>query len=57
MRNVRGADHKTRPTHRQAPLQPLQDHLESSTYETFERDATKYTTYMEARRWWASGVS
>ena len=50
MRNVRGADHKTRPTHRQAPLQPLQDHLESSTYETFERDATKYTTYMEAVR-------
>lgn len=32
----------------QAPLQPLQDNLESSTYETFERDTIKYTTYQEA---------
>ncbi|PRW56786.1 arginine N-methyltransferase [Chlorella sorokiniana] len=32
----------------QSPLQPLQDNLESQTYETFERDATKYTTYEEA---------
>ncbi|KAL0038065.1 hypothetical protein WJX79_000828 [Trebouxia sp. C0005] len=29
----------------QAPLQPLQDNLESATYETFEKDTTKYTTY------------
>lgn len=32
----------------QAPLQPLQDHLESATYEVFERDATKYVTYERA---------
>lgn len=32
----------------QSPLQPLQDNLESQTYETFERDGTKYTTYEEA---------
>ncbi len=32
----------------QAPLQPLQDNLESSTYETFERDAAKYAAYEEA---------
>ena len=32
----------------QAPLQPLQDDLESSTYETFERDAPKYAAYREA---------
>jgi protein arginine N-methyltransferase 5 len=32
----------------QSPLQPLQDHLESATYEVFERDKTKYTTYEEA---------
>ncbi|QDZ24425.1 protein arginine N-methyltransferase [Chloropicon primus] len=32
----------------QSPLQPLQDHLESATYEVFERDQTKYTTYEEA---------
>lgn len=32
----------------QAPLQPLQDDLESSTYETFERDAPKYEAYREA---------
>lgn len=25
----------------QSPLQPLMDNLESQTYETFERDATK----------------
>ena len=34
----------------QAPLQPLQDNLESQTYETFERDATKYNVYGEAVR-------
>ena len=32
----------------QSPLQPLQDHLESATYEVFERDKMKYTTYEEA---------
>jgi hypothetical protein len=32
----------------QSPLQPLQDNLESQTYETFERDDTKYTTYEQA---------
>lgn len=32
----------------QAPLQPLQDNLESQTYETFERDDTKYIAYEEA---------
>ena len=32
----------------QAPLQPLQDNLENSTYETFERDTIKYTKYEEA---------
>ena len=32
----------------QSPLQPLQDHLESATYEVFERDRTKYETYEEA---------
>ena len=34
----------------QAPLQPLQDNLENSTYETFERDTIKYTKYEEAIR-------
>jgi protein arginine N-methyltransferase 5 len=34
----------------QAPLQPLQDNLESQTYETFERDSTKYKVYGEAVR-------
>ena len=34
----------------QAPLQPLQDNLENSTYETFERDSIKYTKYEEAIR-------
>ncbi|KAF9918000.1 hypothetical protein BX616_010641 [Lobosporangium transversale] len=29
----------------QAPLQPLQDNLESSTYETFEKDPVKYQQY------------
>ncbi|KAG0253627.1 hypothetical protein DFQ27_007291 [Actinomortierella ambigua] len=29
----------------QAPLQPLQDNLESSTYETFEKDPIKYQQY------------
>lgn len=32
----------------QAPLQPLMDHLESSTYATFERDAAKYDAYERA---------
>eukprot|EP00884_Botryococcus_braunii_P016344 jgi/Botrbrau1/3393/Bobra.0337s0034.1 len=32
----------------QAPLQPLQDNLESQTYETFEKDGTKYLAYEEA---------
>ena len=32
----------------QAPLQPLQDNLESSTYEVFEKDITKYSQYEEA---------
>lgn len=32
----------------QAPLQPLQDNLESQTYETFEKDSTKYETYEAA---------
>jgi protein arginine N-methyltransferase 5 len=30
------------------PLQPLQDNLEAATYETFERDAIKYTSYEAA---------
>ncbi|KAI8473882.1 MAG: PRMT5 arginine-N-methyltransferase-domain-containing protein [Monoraphidium minutum] len=34
----------------QAPLQPLMDNLESQTYETFEKDITKYATYQEAVR-------
>jgi type II protein arginine methyltransferase len=34
----------------QAPLQPLMDNLESSTYETFERDPVKYQLYQEAIR-------
>eukprot|EP00775_Hariotina_reticulata_P012234 gene12234-12372_t len=34
----------------QAPLQPLQDNLESQTYETFEKDVTKYNCYQEAVR-------
>lgn len=32
----------------QAPLQPLQDDLESQTYETFEKDPVKYVRYEEA---------
>lgn len=32
----------------QAPLQPLQDNLESQTYETFEKDPFKYVQYEEA---------
>jgi protein arginine N-methyltransferase 5 len=32
----------------QAPLQPLQDNLESATYEVFEKDQTKYSQYEEA---------
>lgn len=32
----------------QAPLQPLQDNLESQTYEVFERDSPKYISYENA---------
>ncbi|KAN0061417.1 hypothetical protein ACQY0O_006264 [Thecaphora frezii] len=32
----------------QAPLQPLMDNLESTTYEVFERDPVKYALYEEA---------
>ncbi|KAF8322644.1 PRMT5-domain-containing protein [Clavulina sp. PMI_390] len=32
----------------QAPLQPLMDNLQSTTYETFERDPVKYERYEEA---------
>jgi len=32
----------------QSPLQPLGDHLEYQTYETFEKDPVKYTNYGEA---------
>eukprot|EP00271_Cylindrocystis_brebissonii_P015961 TRINITY_DN39061_c0_g1_i1.p1 TRINITY_DN39061_c0_g1~~TRINITY_DN39061_c0_g1_i1.p1 ORF type:complete len:675 (-),score=92.30 TRINITY_DN39061_c0_g1_i1:75-2099(-) len=32
----------------QAPLQPLMDNLEAQTYETFEKDATKYSQYQMA---------
>mmetsp|Transcript_34182 Transcript_34182/g.107768 ORF Transcript_34182/g.107768 Transcript_34182/m.107768 type:complete len:636 (-) Transcript_34182:176-2083(-) len=32
----------------QAPLQPLQDNLESQTYETFEMDPVKYNAYENA---------
>jgi len=32
----------------QAPLQPLQDNLESQTYETFEKDPVKYVQYEAA---------
>lgn len=32
----------------QAPLQPLMDNLEAQTYETFERDPTKYIQYEKA---------
>lgn len=32
----------------QCPLQPLQDNLESQTYEVFERDSIKYVKYEEA---------
>jgi hypothetical protein len=32
----------------QSPLQPLQDNLESTTYETFERDGRKYEQYLLA---------
>lgn len=34
----------------QAPLQPLADNLESSTYETFEQDPVKYKQYQAAVR-------
>ncbi|XWS70630.1 hypothetical protein CRYUN_Cryun03dG0063200 [Craigia yunnanensis] len=32
----------------QAPLQPLMDHLEAQTYETFEKDSVKYMQYQRA---------
>ncbi|KAJ7518054.1 hypothetical protein O6H91_21G052500 [Diphasiastrum complanatum] len=32
----------------QAPLQPLMDNLEAQTYETFEKDSTKYSQYQKA---------
>ncbi|KAI9290872.1 PRMT5-domain-containing protein [Neoconidiobolus thromboides FSU 785] len=32
----------------QTPLQPLMDHLESATYEVFEKDPIKYQLYEEA---------
>ena len=34
----------------QCPLQPLQDNLESQTYEIFEKDPVKYVRYQEAVR-------
>jgi protein arginine N-methyltransferase 5 len=34
--------------HLQRPLQPLKDHLENSTYETFEKDPVKYQEYETA---------
>ena len=34
----------------QCPLQPLQDNLESQTYEIFEKDPVKYVRYQEAIR-------
>jgi type II protein arginine methyltransferase len=34
--------------HLQRPLQPLGDHLEFSTYETFEKDPVKYAQYKDA---------
>ncbi|KAJ3337070.1 hypothetical protein HDU93_001693 [Gonapodya sp. JEL0774] len=34
--------------HLQAPLQPLMDNLESSTYEVFEKDPVKYEQYEKA---------
>eukprot|EP00241_Pyramimonas_parkeae_P004115 CAMPEP_0114238944 /NCGR_PEP_ID=MMETSP0058-20121206/8189_1 /TAXON_ID=36894 /ORGANISM="Pyramimonas parkeae, CCMP726" /LENGTH=666 /DNA_ID=CAMNT_0001351077 /DNA_START=112 /DNA_END=2109 /DNA_ORIENTATION=- len=34
----------------QAPLQPLMDNLENQTYETFEKDDTKYVMYEKAVR-------
>lgn len=34
--------------HLQRPLQPLGDHLEFSTYETFEKDPVKYAEYQNA---------
>ena len=34
--------------HLQRPLQPLGDHLEFSTYETFEKDNVKYKEYQKA---------
>jgi protein arginine N-methyltransferase 5 len=37
----------------QVPLQPLQDNLESRTYEVFERDPVKYVQYEKVR--WCSG--
>lgn len=34
--------------HLQRPLQPLGDHLEFQTYETFEKDPVKYAKYQQA---------
>lgn len=34
----------------QQPLQPLKDHLENQTYDTFEKDPVKYTEYGRAIR-------
>lgn len=34
--------------HLQRPLQPLGDHLDFSTYETFEKDPVKYSQYKDA---------
>jgi type II protein arginine methyltransferase len=36
--------------HLQAPLQPLMDNLELSTYDVFEKDPIKYQQYQEAVR-------
>jgi len=34
----------------QVPLQPLQDNLESRTYEIFEKDPVKYVQYEEVQQ-------
>mmetsp|Transcript_8549 Transcript_8549/g.12201 ORF Transcript_8549/g.12201 Transcript_8549/m.12201 type:complete len:722 (-) Transcript_8549:186-2351(-) len=48
--------------HLQRPLQPLGDHLEFQTYETFEKDPVKYAQYQQAillalRDGWSSVVA
>eukprot|EP00200_Dunaliella_tertiolecta_P003160 CAMPEP_0202343186 /NCGR_PEP_ID=MMETSP1126-20121109/3419_1 /ASSEMBLY_ACC=CAM_ASM_000457 /TAXON_ID=3047 /ORGANISM="Dunaliella tertiolecta, Strain CCMP1320" /LENGTH=662 /DNA_ID=CAMNT_0048934227 /DNA_START=1282 /DNA_END=3267 /DNA_ORIENTATION=- len=48
---VLGSDEQLEADYRdylQAPLQPLQDNLESATYEVFEKDTIKYVQYEEA---------